>query len=309
MNRSKIAAIVVTYNRKELLRKCLKTLLEQTVSCDIYVIDNASIDGTAGMVRDDFDAASIFYFNTGSNLGCAGGNEFGICKALQQDYTYIWILDDDVIPEKNSLEMLLRGGRALKGNWGVLSSVVKWKDGSICKANRQKKSLFTFVTDRELKKKRVIQAKMVSFASMLIKSEVIRDLGLPKGEYFIWSDDYEYSGRISRKYPIYVITPSVVNHEMKRNRKHNFATERGERVSRYKYLFRNDVDCYREYGLAGWAYILLKNVGTSFMILFCSGTDAGNRIRVIWKSFGEGLHFRPQIRYPESYSFESSKVE
>lgn len=296
--RAKTAAIVVTHNRKELLRRCIESLLVQTVRCDIYVIDNACDDGTSDMIRDEFDETSLYYFNTGSNLGCAGGNEFGINKALQQNYAYVWILDDDVIPERNSLEMLLRGGKALKGNWGALSSVVKWKDGSICKANRQKKSLLTFVTDRELKEKKLIRAKMVSFASMLIKSDVIREVGLPKGEYFIWTDDYEYSGRISRKYPVYVVTPSVVNHEMKKNKKHDFATERGERIRRYKYLFRNDVDCYREYGPAGWFYILLKDVGTSVKILFCSGADAGQRIRVIWRSFRKGLHFHPQIRYP-----------
>ncbi|MBR3306284.1 MAG: glycosyltransferase [Lachnospiraceae bacterium] len=299
---SKTAAVVVTYNRRELLKKCIKRLLEQTIPCDIYVIDNASADGTADMIRDEYVGSSLRYFNTGKNLGCSGGNEFGIREALKAGYEYIWTLDDDVIPERDSLEQLFRGGKALKGRWGVLSSVVKWKDGSICKANRQKKSLFTFVTDRELKKKKAVRVKMVSFASMLIRASVVRDVGLPKVEYFIWTDDYEYSGRVSRRYPVYVIPQSVVLHEMKRNRKHDLATEQGERIHRYKYLFRNDVDCYRDYGIAGWSYILLKDIGTSVRILMFSGADAGHRLRVVWSSFKKGLHFRPEVRYPDRSS-------
>ena len=208
----KTAAVVVTYNRKDLLRKNLTNLLAQTVKCDIILIDNASTDGTAEMVKTEF-VGQVQYFNTGANLGGAGGFAFGLEKAVRAD----------TIPEKRSLEMLLRADKALRGKWGMLSSVAKWTDGSICKANRQKKTLFTFVKDEELNTKKIIRAQMVSMVSMFVKTDVVREVGLPKAEYFIWTDDYDFSGRVSKKYPVYIVTPSVVIHEMKENKKANFA--------------------------------------------------------------------------------------
>ncbi len=290
----KTAAVVVTYNRKELLKKCLKALLSQTLRCDVYVIDNASTDGTEDMIREFFSESKVSYFNTGENLGGAGGFEYGLKKAVEARYEYAWLMDDDTIPQRRSLEMLLRADCALKGKWGILSSVVRWSDGSMCKANRQKKTLFTFVKDVDIRNRKLIRAQMVSMVSLLVKTDVVRECGLPKGEYFIWTDDYDFSGRISRKYPIYVVTSSVVIHEMKENKKANFAIEKGDRIDRYQYLFRNDVDCYRQFGLKGWTYIILKDVYSTVNILLRAREEKGRKIVTIWKGFAKGLKFQPQ---------------
>ena len=295
----KTAAVVVTYNRKDLLCKCLKSLLGQTVRCDIYVIDNASSDGTGEMIKEEFLHPAVRYFNTGKNLGGAGGFAYGLKKAVEDGYSYAWLMDDDTMPEQRSLEMLLRADRALKGKWGILSSVVKWTDGSVCKANRQKRTLVSFVKDNELNSRKIIRVQMVSMVSMFVKTDVVREIGLPKMEYFIWTDDYDFSGRVSKKYPIYIVTPSVVIHEMKENKKANFAIESADRVDRYRYLYRNDVDCYRQFGLKGWFYIILKDLYATLNVLLHSKRDTMHKISVIWCGFLEGLSFRPDGEYRE----------
>ena len=92
----KVAATVITYNRKALLAECVKALLCQSVSCDIIIIDNASTDGTGEMVRAIVDPR-ISYINTGSNLGGAGGFNYGMRKAVEAGYDYGWLMDDDTI--------------------------------------------------------------------------------------------------------------------------------------------------------------------------------------------------------------------
>ncbi|MCG4650613.1 glycosyltransferase, partial [Bifidobacterium longum] len=70
----KIACVVVTYNRKKLLRENLLALLKQTYSrFDILVIDNHSTDGTYKYIKDLLENERIIYINTGKNLGGAGG--------------------------------------------------------------------------------------------------------------------------------------------------------------------------------------------------------------------------------------------
>ena len=69
------AAVVVTYNRKDLLLKNIEALTAQTRKdlLDILIIDNASTDGTKGQLKSYIDTNRIIYENTGANLGGAGG--------------------------------------------------------------------------------------------------------------------------------------------------------------------------------------------------------------------------------------------
>ena len=94
-----IVAVVVTYNRKDLLVTCIGNLLNQTQgNPDILVIDNASTDGTGDMVKEKFgEETRVKYINTGANLGGAGGFSYGINVAVNQGYEYLWIMDDDSV--------------------------------------------------------------------------------------------------------------------------------------------------------------------------------------------------------------------
>lgn len=292
------AAVVVTYNRKELLRQCVAKLLGQTgASCDVLIIDNASTDGTDEMIRSEFQRPEVIYENTGSNLGGAGGFEYGVGKAVRLGYEYVWIMDDDTLPEENALAELFAADKKLDGGWGFLSSVAYWTDGNICRMNIQKKDIFRHIGEVEYAME-MAPIKMCSFVSLLTKSSIIQEMGLPIGEYFIWTDDYEYTGRISRKYPCYMIPKSKVVHAMKVHTRVNFATDDASRIDRYHYIYRNDVHCYRQYGLAGWAYILSKDAYTVLNILKNADGNRGKRILVVLKGFLSGLRFKPEVKYP-----------
>ena len=294
------AAIVVTYNRRELLRKCVeKILAQENACCDVLVVNNASSDGTEEMILSEFNMPRVKYFNTGSNLGSAGGFQYGVEKAVRMGYEYLWIMDDDVWPDLTALSELEKADRELHGNWGFLSSIAYWQsDGSLCKANIQKKALFTFVNEKDYEQE-YIPVLIASFASLYIKAEVVKKVGLPVAEYFIYTDDYEYTSRISKYYKGYVVSSSTVQHAMKENKKADFAVEEKERIYRYDYLYRNDVHCYRQYGIYGWLYIILKDCYTCINILKNSKADKLGKIKVVAKGFKEGLGFHPQIRMVE----------
>ena len=293
--KNKIVAVVVTYNRKELLNQCIENLLKQEkCSCDVIVVDNASTDGTQEMIINQYDVPEVIYINTGANLGGAGGFQFGVKKAVFLGYEYVWIMDDDTLPEENALYELFEVDKELEGKWGFLSSVAYWTDGNICRMNIQKKTIFRHIGKREYNS-RFSSIKMCSFVSLLVKSSVVQEIGLPIGEYFIWTDDYEYTGRISSKYPCYMVSESKVIHAMKKHTRVDFATDDISRINRYHYIYRNDVHCYRQYGLKGWMYIVLKDVYTIFNILRNAENGKWSRVKIVLKGFKEGLAFKPQI--------------
>lgn len=293
--KNKVAAVVVTYNRKDLLQECIAKLLgQENALCDIWIIDNASTDGTKEMVQSEYSIPQVIYQNTGANLGGAGGFEYGIKKAVEAGYEYIWIMDDDTLPEKTALHELFIADKALNGEWGFLSSVAYWTDGTVCRMNIQKRNIFKHVGLKEYERSYAPIA-MCSFVSLLVKSDVICEVGLPIGEYFIWTDDYEFTGRISQKYSCYMVSKSKVIHAMKKHTRVNFATDEAARIERYQYIYRNDVHCYRQYGLKGWTYILLKDMYSILNVVLHARSNKLERIKVILKGFKDGMAFEPRI--------------
>ena len=288
-----VAAVIVTYNRKELLCRCIEHVLAQEgASCDVLVIDNHSVDGTKDQIQPYIDLDRVDYTDTGTNLGGAGGFSFGIRRAAEKGYDRIWVMDDDCMPEKNALAALLRAERDLNGEYGFLSSRVLWKDGSLCDMNLQRETL-----TRDLKgfDRRLQPVVMASFVSLFLKRETVMELGLPIKEFFIWTDDWEYTRRISRKYPCYAVADSTVVHLSKSNIGANIATESAERLERFDYLYRNDVYLYRREGFRGFAYEAVRLSGHCLRVLLKAKDHRKERLQKIVGGTRKGLSFHPPV--------------
>ncbi len=132
--RETIAAVVVTYNRKALLVRCLRLLLGQSYRPDaIYIIDNASTDGTYDdLLREDLVApvpagaggpaesvrtlpgaasqawdTDVHYVRMPENSGGAGGFHEGMKRGRDAGYNWLWLMDDDLEPSHDALEALV----------------------------------------------------------------------------------------------------------------------------------------------------------------------------------------------------------
>lgn len=293
MNSERTAAVVVTYNRKDLLDECIHSLLKQTVKdLDVLIIDNNSTDGTKEVVTS-YNDTRIKYFNTGENLGGAGGFQYGMKKAMAGDYDYLWLMDDDSIPTQTALSELLKAGKQV-GNFGFLVSKILWKDSSMCNMNIPKVSLNRKLANFEGKPKRIVMGTFVSF---LVPTDVVKKVGLPIKEFFIWADDLEYSRRISRQYPTYFVPRSVVVHKCKSNNGSNIVTDTPHRFNRYRYAYRNEVYLYRREGIAGWLHLAFKTGLHTAKVLFKSTDHKRERLNIIWQSTKKGLSFNPAIEY------------
>lgn len=294
-----IAAIVVTYNRKQMLAESIEALRAQGAAdrVDIIVIDNASTDGTYESIKSLHDCGAIKYINTGANLGGAGGFSYGIRYAAENDYDYVWVMDDDCIPKSGALQAFLDFDSRHHGSYGFLSSKVLWKDGSINQMNIQRRTL-----TRPLRNfKETTEIAMASFVSLFVPVPVIKELGLPIKEFFIWTDDWEFTRRISRVRKGYFVPSSVVVHKSKTNIGANIATDSLERLSRYRYLYRNDVYLYRREGIKGFGYEAARLTWHVARVLAYS-RNKSERIRMIINGTREGLSFKPDIEFADKES-------
>ena len=293
---NKVAAVVVTYNRIELLKECIKALQQQIYTCDILIVDNASTDGTEeyiNKIKKDYD--NLHYKNTGDNIGGAGGFNFGMRWAVEAGYEY------DCLPYADALEKLIETDETLKGNYGWLASAVLWKDGHECKMNRVKlkKSFYEYL---EYMQYGIVQAEQATFVSLFLKAETIKQVGLPIKEFFIWGDDIEFTRRITvrKKIPSYIAGQSKVIHAMKENTGSNIATDIPERIERYKYAFRNEGYLYRKEGWKGICYYFAKCGWNIIKVIKCAENYKIKRILLIFISVTKGLFFNPKIEYVKS---------
>lgn len=211
-----ITAVVVTYNRKELLIRCIEHLRRQTVSLDsIIVVNNGSTDGTAEWLDSQTDLKVIHQ----ENVGGSGGFYRGIQHAYEKGFDWIWCMDDDVYPEPDCLENLLKQD---DGKAGILCPLRK-QQGKIFLAEIKKfnltnpfKSLHVNnVRTEDVIRKEAINIEGIAFEGPLIKREVVKQIGLPNKDLFLLYDDSDYGYRaIIAGWCIKLVTKAILNKEL-----------------------------------------------------------------------------------------------
>ncbi len=243
----KVAAVVVTRDRIEDLKKCVAAFGKMTRKPDaLYIIDNDSSDGTQEwcLTQNDF-----IYFRQG-NLGGAGGFKTGISKAYDAGYDWVWVMDDDAIPSEDSLLNLLNA---------VVSEDVVYNSLMISDLDEDI-LVSTLYDEREKriyrKRSEIGSRKEIEganfFNGTLFSSKVIAKFGLPLQDLFIRGDEIEYYLRmLEGGIRFSTITDSLVYHPLFMAKEVNFGffIHYFEKMSDFKrfYFVRNLVYLSKKY--------------------------------------------------------------
>jgi len=206
-----ILAVVVTYNRRELLERCINYLQKQSRLPDhILVINNGSTDDTEEMLK----ARGIHYI-TQDNVGSAGGWYRGIQYALKEGFDAVWLMDDDGYPDIESLNIL---EQALQPGVACVSSVVLREDKpthfvfpfSVLNKNDLPA---VFACPRKISSlkrlSKIANGGMYPFAHLfngaLVSTEAIKQIGNINRDFFIYGEEVDYLFRLRRFGPVYSV--------------------------------------------------------------------------------------------------------
>ncbi len=214
----RLAAIVVTYNRKDQLVRTVSRLLDEGVD-HVLVVDNASTDGTRAWLERQKDARLQIVWND-RNEGGAGGFEKGLRAAHALfDPDWFVLMDDDARPHLGAIEMFRsllgqqearRAQKPQAPRWAAFAGGVYYPDGTICETNRPSKNPFWdarrfirtlfgagragfHVSDADYTAAEPAQIDVASFVGLFLSREAIRIAGYPDGKLFIYGDDVLYS--------------------------------------------------------------------------------------------------------------------
>jgi rhamnopyranosyl-N-acetylglucosaminyl-diphospho-decaprenol beta-1,3/1,4-galactofuranosyltransferase len=199
-----VTAVIVTYNRKILLERCIKAVLKQThLPARVLVVDNASTDGTEAHLQQTgpLHAPAFQYVRLRENTGGAGGFFEGLKRAYQGDSAFFWLMDDDGVPDDDCLERLLQVSDL---------QAIHYAAPNLISDNGESH----FATLLRAAKTNVIGFRGGPFNGILISRALVRAVGYPMKNYFIWGDEYEYTNRIQDAgFPMVMVRDAIHRHK------------------------------------------------------------------------------------------------
>jgi N-acetylglucosaminyl-diphospho-decaprenol L-rhamnosyltransferase len=236
---AELAVIVVSYNTRDLLRACLSSLFCQPAPrLEVWVVDNASTDGSQAMVQQDFPQAHLITLQ--ENVGFAGGNNvalraIGYCSGEKRKPAatpeFAFFLNPDAEVQENALE-ILRTFLVENPAVGVVGCSLKFPDG------RFQHSAFRFPTLWQIwfdffswpgrfietglngRYPRHLYERGIPFpidhplgAAMMTRREVIEEVGLLDDSLFMYAEEIDWNLRVrAAGWPVYCIPQAVVVH-------------------------------------------------------------------------------------------------
>lgn len=210
----KYGVVIVTYNRKKLLNECIECVAKQTKKFNkVLIIDNCSTDGTKNFLDEYAQRNSeVEVYHTTENFGGAGGFKLGV-EMLYLKVDYVLLIDDDAMLNTKFLEEI---DNNLQEKIGAYSGTVT-TEGKIDTTHRRVISNSIFMTKKDVSlskyEKEYYDYDLATFCGLMINTDIIKKIGFPKSEYFIWYDDTEYSLRVGQFTKIRNINKAVIDHK------------------------------------------------------------------------------------------------
>ncbi len=235
-----VAVVVVTYNRADLLVGMLDGLAAQTRAADaVIVVNNASQDHTR-RVLDERSDLPIQAIHSAENLGGAGGFNRGVAEAYEQGFDRVWLMDDDVVPAPECLEILMRHDlpclmavrEDLQGRL-VEKSAIHFDLRHPLPLRPKRASIdSTYATREEMPE--LVAVEVVAFEGFLVQRRVIDAIGLPDPAYFIFYDDADFAIRARKAgFTIHAVRDAVLVRQLDFDQQHDLGSWKG------KYMYRN----------------------------------------------------------------------
>ncbi len=204
MRSAKVTTVVVTWNKLHdvcLLLEDIAKLDLQNIQLDIYIVDNASTDGTQAHIEQYYPKVKVL--QTGSNLGGSGGFSYGLQIVSKLEYDYLWLLDNDVRLDSLALRPLVETLQTYPEVGLVGSQIRKLHDPNTIQEvgsfiNSAKAHLRTNFgncritsTEEILEGKPYLTVDACAAASLLVRREVVQQIGVFEN-YFLHFDDVEW---------------------------------------------------------------------------------------------------------------------
>ncbi len=230
-SRPEISVIIVTYHSADVIGPCLDSVAEAGVlSREVFVVDNASADGTAEIVRARQPAVRLIANAENRGFAAANNQAIPLCRGR-----YLFFLNPDAVLEGPCLETALRYMDA-RPEVGLAGTKVVYPDGAPQETISLRYPGEKHAAD-ELAGLRGPIACVLG-ASMIARAELVREIGGFDEDYFLYGEDQELCLQVRRRgYEIGYIAEATVRHIGGHSETNAAAADKWGRKARAEYLF------------------------------------------------------------------------
>lgn len=219
-----LGIVICNFNKVNYLKGCLESLYKsdfEDLIYDVIVVDNASTDGSPDFIKENYP--QIILLENETNTGGSGGFDRGIRYAIQEEYNYVVLLDNDILLEKNTILNLFKYIKENPKAGAVGSKICTMDNPDILQEMGSfidYENKFNVYTPLKSHKDdsllpEVVECDYVPACCMITTKEVLEKVGSFNTEHFIYWDDMDWCTRVKREnYEIYAINSSRVFHKM-----------------------------------------------------------------------------------------------
>lgn len=217
----KVYVIVVTYNGKKWIQKCLDSLYTSEIQPEIIVVDNASDDGTETLIKEDFP--KVILIELKENIGFGRANNVGLSQALKNQCDYVFLMNQDVQVFPQTIGRLLEVSRNNE-NYGIISPVHldglgRKLDQSFIyylKKSNKNKLLSDLLIRNDLEE--LYDFEMINAAAWLLPVKTLKVVGGFNPMFFLYGEDDNYCQRVLyHGLKIGVVPNSFILHDSENN--------------------------------------------------------------------------------------------
>lgn len=288
----KIGIVICNYNKKNFVLACIQSVLNSSrKNFDVYVVDNASVDGSADAIEEAYGNRVILIRNE-ENLGGSGGFNTGLRAARQQGYPYYMCVDNDIVMDEHNVENLYQFLESHKEVGIVGSKICRMQHPDrlqeLGAALDFEKCLHVPLYKNYLDNEEIPEIQdcdYVPACSLMIRDEVIDKIGLLPEENFIYWDDMEwcYKAKLAG-YRVAAYREAKVLHDM--------GMGTGDTYFSTYYFWRNRIRFFATYTPQDRRDVAMENLLENlFQTLYgCYYKGKTNQISVMAHMFDDAIH-------------------
>jgi len=299
INKLSIAVILVNWKKYNLTSKCIDSLNKSNYkNFKIILVDNEYSEKSLIDLRNKHK--ELMVFKEKNNLGFAGGNNIGIRYALENDYDYIMLLNNDTEVKENFILPLVE--RIEKDHFlgAVQPLILNFSNKSIIWNAGGKLNKFLGLTSTRLNNNKLNSSIVfddytdwISGCCILIKSEILTKVGLLDEKFFNYYEDVDWSLRMKNLgYDLGFVKESIIYHHGSSSSK-NKKTKEGVISSKIHYfnirnhilLLKKHKNLFNFFGIVFFQIIKTTSYIFYFLIKF-----RFNKLTMVLKGLKHGLN-------------------
>ncbi|MDB0022431.1 glycosyltransferase family 2 protein [Flavobacteriaceae bacterium] len=289
----KLAIIIVNWKQYDLTKKCLISVSKvKFENYKIILVDNESNEKNLNLLLNDFNKLKVIKNN--SNLGFGVANNQAINYALDENYDYVMLLNNDTEVDHNFISPLINSIEKNSSIGGVQPLIMNYNNRDlIWSAGGYINKFFgNTTTNKSLGKK--LNLDWITGCCMLLKTEVIKKTKLLDENFFAYYEDVDWSLRIKDLgYTLELVDKSLVYHHGSISS--NNSTSEG-RLSAYVhylnfknhiYFLRKHIEKFNFFGVVLYQLMKLISYSIYFILRF-----RFNKLKMIYKGLIDGMKIK-----------------